>query len=226
MNHTTPGNSSWDSISAAAHMGNLLISQVSTVNSLINFVTGEQMRVALTAIGDNHFRTAERVLGNLPNARDKAALLRIGISHLEGAHTAYQKQWYPLKGQWYPLKGGEREVLTKAFRPFSCLTSCKKDVYTCCLLAACYAYLKEEELVHLAIEHAEAAQQEYHSWNGEEISAVKSPPDLLYLRLPIDISWFAITDIPAFFQLSKVPEVSLPNYKNNLLRILPELCNH
>lgn len=182
-----------------------LISQVSTVNSLINFVTGEQMQVALTAIGDNHFRTAERVFRSLPKARDQAALLRIGISHLEGAHTAYQKQWDPLEN-WKNFRG----VFTATLRQFSCLTACKKDIYTCCLLAACYAYLKEEELVHLAIEHAEAAQRWYDNYSGDKFTA-----DHL----------LGITDIPALFQLRKVPKVSLPDFKNNLLGILPELCN-
>jgi len=179
-----------------------MITQVSTVNSLINFITGEQMLVALTAIGDNHFRTAGRVLGNLPHARDQAALLRIGICHLEGAHIAYQKQW--------------DSVLTGIFRPYSYATACKKDVYTCCLLAACYAYLKEEQLVHLALYHAERAQQNYIE-TGADFDETFSPGRAIVLG--------QFWDIPAIYQLRRVPKVSLPDYKNNLLRILPELCN-
>src|SRR5215471_2376083 len=150
MNHTTQGNTSWDSISAAVTMGHLLVAQVSTVNSLMNFVTGEQMLVALTAIGDNHFRTAERVLSNLPKAHDQAALLRTAISHLEGAHTAYLKQMHSSGEKWLELND-LGQFFTHVFRPFSYSIACKKDVYTCCLLAACYAYLKEEEFVHHAL---------------------------------------------------------------------------
>ena len=195
-----------------------LISQVSTVNSLINFVTGEQMHVALTAIGDNHFRTAERVLSNLPKVRDQAAQLRIVISHLEGAHTAYQNQWYPLKSE-----KNFQEAFIQVFRPLSCLTACKKDIYTCCLLAACYAYLKEEELVHLYIEHAEVAQQGFNKWRKKTLDR-NDLDSVGGFRDSVGRFW-VFTDTPAFFQLRKVPEVSLPDYKNNLLRILPELCN-
>jgi len=199
-----------------------LVTQVRTVNSLINFVTGEQMHVALTVIGDNHFRTAERVLRNLPNARDQAALLRIGISHLEGAHTAYQRQWHPSDGGLWLLKDFSRQV----FRMFSYLLACKKDVYTCCLLAACYAYLKEDELAHLAIEHAELAQQDYTRLDGKELSAAKNFDEVMSSEAEIFSAYiWSITDIPASIQLRKVPEISLPDYKNNLLRILPELCS-
>jgi hypothetical protein len=182
-----------------------LITQVKTMNSLIKFVTGEQMQVALTAIGDNHFRTAERVLRNLPNARDQDALLRIGISHLEGAHTAYQEQWDVSN---YLVK------LSRVFTPrFDLLLASKKDVYTCCLLAACYAYLKEEELVYLFIEHAEAAQEKFFErWGGKN-----------YIHDPFYVL-ISLGDISSVFQLNKVPQFSLPDYKNNLLRILPELC--
>lgn len=222
-----------------------LTTQVSTAYSLIKFVTGEQLHDALTAIGDNHFHTAERVLRNLPKAHDQAALLRIGISHLEGAHTAY-KQWYSSEGGKFmqkvfelslpvedkmtalgvPIRSirmwrrvpGLTDVFNVAYRPFSYMTACKKDVYTCCLLAACYAYLKEEELVHLAIEHAEAAQQQFILvWGKEDFDETPSFDRRAFF---LDV-W----DIPALSQLRKVPKVSLPDYKNNLLRILPELCN-
>lgn len=227
MNHTPQNSTGRGSISAAVTIGHLMITQVSTVNSLINFVTGEQMRVALSAIGDNHFRTAERVLRNLPKARDQAALLRIGISHLEGAHTAYQKQWIPLR---IPLKTDEelnfQEGLTQAVRPFSCLTACKKDIYTCCLLAASYAYLKEERLVHLAIEDAEEAQRVYDKWPVKTVfDSFRTNIEEGGFLLGIPLATLATTDTPALFQLRKVPEVSLPNYKNNLLKILPELRN-
>jgi hypothetical protein len=183
-----------------------LITQVKTVNSLIKFVTGDQMQVALTAIGDNHFRTAERVLRNLPNARDQDALLRIGISHLEGAHTAYQEQWG---------LSNFRVKLSEVFTPrFDIMLASKKDVYTCCLLAACYAYLKEEELVYLAIEHAEAAQEKFKErWGGEN-----------YIHDPFYVL-ISLGDASSVWQLKKIPQVSLSDYKNNLLRILPELCN-
>jgi len=219
-----------------------LTTSVSTANSLIKFVTGQQMHDALTAIGDNHFSTAERVLRNLPKAHDQAAQLRIVISHLEGAHTAY-KQWHSSEGgkfmkklkelslpvedmmialgvpirrsKWVP---GLTEAFNAAYRSFSYMTALKKDVYTCCLLAACYAYLKEEELVHLAIEHAEAAQQTFiEVWGKEDFDEIPS-----YYRWT---RYLEVWDIPALSQLRKVPKVSLPDYKNNLLRILPELCN-
>jgi hypothetical protein len=206
-----------------------LISQVSTVNSLINFVTGEQMHVALTAIGDNHFRTAERVFRKLPDTRDQAALLRIGISHLEGAHTAYHKQWNPEGVKpGTPVEEFSLEFLRPDFRPFSCLLACKKDIYTCCLLAACWAYLKEEKLVHLAIEDAETAQQVYDkgpkTFSDSLRTNIASFDDVGYFWGPL-ISMLTLPDTPAISQLRKVPEVSLPDYKNNLLRILPELCN-
>ena len=128
----------------------VIVAATKTAKKVQQFVEGDLLTI-LSAIADNEYQAARDVLANLHLAKDKKSQMWQVVGHLQSAHTAYWNVY----------------GVSKGFKDYFILTkreaAVRKDIFTLSLIAICYKYLGETDLMKSALRMALAGLDE---WKG------------------------------------------------------------
>lgn len=116
-----------------------LLGAVENTKAVYNVVEGGGLIGILDAIGDNEFEAAKLALGNMKRSANPKREVELAVGHLQSAHVAFRRihsgsstiERLPQQGAW--------------------LNASYKDLFTCGMMAVCYIYLGEKQLVHDAL---------------------------------------------------------------------------
>ena len=158
----------------------LLITAAKSVADLRDFVGGSGIQDILSAIGDTELSAARRALSE--RASSGAAYrsqVWLAVGHLQSAHEAFRASHNR------PLAAS---ILRSATRLGSWMITVRKDLWVCCLLALCYAYLGEKESARRALADAKFAAGQ-----------MENPPAGILIGMPLWVVLAAFTDTRAAF---------------------------
>jgi|GEM_PF-5901674 len=114
------------------------------LQALENFIEGK-MAAVMTAVAENELQAATQALEDVPDAQDKKIPVNQALVHLQSAHNAYKKMY------------AERRAIMDHVRMATQMAAIQKDVFTLCLMAICYKYLREPILMEKILDEALAA---------------------------------------------------------------------
>ncbi len=126
-----------------------LLGSVASPSKLLEFIERLAYNGALAVIADAHFQAAYWLATENADAVDKKSQVQDIKQLLESAHAEYA-QWNSWKAKAFSFALSGRQIVL-----------CRKDSYTCCLLAACSLYLGEKKLALIrAIDGKYAVKEE------------------------------------------------------------------
>jgi hypothetical protein len=139
-----------------------LITAAKELKSIYDFVYGRGLVDAVSELsGDLDMSAAKVALENIGNAKDKKSRINSVITHLEGAHSAYLHSLSQYDGMYKLKVGWNVETI---------LTLLQKNMYTCCLMALCYASIGESKPASDWVERAGKPYLELFSGFDQGIS--------------------------------------------------------
>jgi hypothetical protein len=127
----------------------------STLRKLVE--TGEVERI-LATLGGNELRAAIMALQSAASSGYPHREVESAIGHLRSAFMAYRNIW------------SSRGFVTIADQ----VDAIEKDIWTCSLIALCYAYLNERALMMMYLEEAEVPLQ--HSMSEAKKPSIPTKP--------------------------------------------------
>lgn len=115
------------------------------IDRLKKALTGEEIAQILRTIGDNHFKTALRIFDDMSLSRDPERELQMGLTHLQGALTAY---------------GGAgidefKRYLQRRLTPDKVVNDYRQACLCALLIAVCYRKQGDPKLVAKYAKYAE-----------------------------------------------------------------------
>lgn len=162
-----------------------------TAKTLVAFVTGGGMQEAVAAIiGDTAMDAARLALKNIGSSRDPRREVQLAVGHLQTAHVANRKIWSQ-------IRNGVRANATF----ISTCIAADKDVWVSCLMAICYAYLQEPQMVEKSLRFATEARN-FRDYEEKEPFLLEASRGLFrmftYLANPREIYLANKDDVPVF----------------------------
>lgn len=125
-----------------------LVAAAENAASVRAFIEGAEFQEMLAAIGGVELDAARDALKKRKHARDPRQQVWSAVNHLETAHVAFRR--------------GCQSKTRKYLAGTRWSRACDLDVITLCLMALCYRYLGEAELMHRAISDAWKAYNIQH----------------------------------------------------------------
>lgn len=124
-----------------------LFTVVKTSKAVEAFVTGGSLSAALAQSANSDVRAASLAIRNIHLARDPSRELALAVGHLQAAHVKLRQAWTSL------------DYVGKHFRSKAYCNSNRLDQWVCCVLAICYIYLREPQLVEQSVQRALEAER-------------------------------------------------------------------
>jgi hypothetical protein len=135
-----------------------LLHAAGSARRLAAFIEDGALVAALNAIGDTALAAAELSVALAREANDPASEVRSTITHLQTAHTAL--------AQLYAVEAHERTPKWLMRSAYADEEAASKDFWTCALLGACYAYLREPSSATASLAWAKRACEGYWGANS------------------------------------------------------------
>lgn len=122
-----------------------LISATETHAALIQFIESSSIQNTLSVIGDVELEAAKLAFANIQRSNNPRREITLAVGHLQSAHVAFKNAYSGIRG-FIDIK-----VLMDAGH---------KDIFVCCLMATCYCYLHDSQMMRTSIEWASTASGE------------------------------------------------------------------
>jgi len=166
------------------------------------FVCGNGLREAVcTIIGDVHLDAAKVALEASRNSTMPRDRINSVITHLEAAHVSYARIH------------GNRGYVERNAGWLAIVSSASKDVWICCLMALCYAWLGDPKMVDHSITLANRAFINKNRLYNQKFS---NAADFLASLALTTMSLFDITALKAFDKSKLIAEDDFKQFRDCL----------